>query len=203
MLLTMSTTTSTTSPLLSLLSDWHLVKRSTTPPKRLGMLSLEVLALAAAMLVVPLFMHQAVCALDVLYEHLGRRARSPWEREKWLSVLLGVGGLSVWCLCLARLSWGVVLDREVEGEKTTSTLTTTTTAEVERRVEGPQGMEHHDAARNQGILSRIIIPFFLIVLASHFAYALASRLRCPRPFVTRNEVDMMDVMGQLYGLGVG
>lgn len=207
MLLTMSTTTHpTTHPLVSLLSDWHITKRSTSLPKRLGMLCLEILALAAAMLVVPALMHQAVCALDVAYEQLGRRARSPWEKGKWPGIILSVAGLSMWHLWLGRLSWGVVLEEREEKKKTVKAET------VEGEKETDEKIQYGDASREerkvQGIswgriLSRIVMPVLLLVLGAHFAYALVCRLRSPRPLVTRNEVDMMDVMGQLYGLGVG
>ncbi|KAA8611727.1 hypothetical protein PtrSN002B_006874 [Pyrenophora tritici-repentis] len=199
MLLTMSTTTHPTmSPVLSLLSEWHMTKRSTSLPKRIGMLCLEILALAAAMLLVPTLIHQAVRALDVVYEHLGRRARSPWEYGTWLSIALSVTGLTMWHLCLARLSWGTVLEQErktmTEGEiqkDRNETLDSNSTNSVERKSQNITWGR---------ILSRIVIPALLLVLGTHFAYALVRRVWVPRPLVTRNEVDMMDVMGQLYGL---
>ena len=170
----------------------------------MGMLCLEILALAAAMLLVPTLMHQAVCALDDVYDQLGRRARSPWEKGKWLGVILGVAGLSVWHMWLGRLSWGVVL----EGAKNKTTDV--------GRIKGQRGMnenvEHdgaNDAKSKMGsiswgrVMSRIVIPLLLVILATHFTYALVCKLKDPRPLVTRNEVDMMDVMSQLYGLGVG
>ncbi|CAE7026783.1 hypothetical protein PTNB73_01696 [Pyrenophora teres f. teres] len=201
MLLTVSTTTHPAIyPLLSLLSDWHMTKRSTSLPKRLGMLSLEILALAAAMLLVPTLIHQAVCVLDVVYEHLGRRARSPWETGTWLSITIGIVGLTVWHLLLARLSWGVVLERDKK--------TTTTTTEGERRKarnekfnpDNTNSVEKAETISWGRLLSRIVIPALLLVLGSHFVYALMCRVWVPRPLVTRNEVDMMDAMGQLYGL---
>ena len=157
------------------------------------MLCLEILALAAVMLAVPTLMHQAVCALDVVYEHLGRRARSPWEKGTWLGVTLGVAGLTVWHLWLARLSWGVLLERDGA------------TMEAERqraRNQSPDanGVDKAEPISWGRILSRIVIPALLFVLGAHFVYAIVGRVWVPRPLVTRNEVDMMDVMGQLYGL---
>ncbi|KAI4621860.1 hypothetical protein J4E80_004233 [Alternaria sp. BMP 0032] len=191
MLLTMSTTHPRTNELLSLLSHWHVRKAETTFLKRLSMRGLEVVALAAAMLFVPLTMHRAVQGLDEIYEVLGRRAQSPYATTSWMSIAAAATMLLGWHIWLGRLSYRTIL------EATSIPLeTTSTTEEMEYLKEKKTQEERISWGR---ILSRLVIPCLLLTLGSHFVFEIFTRIKDPRPRITLNTVDMQEAIGQLYG----
>jgi hypothetical protein len=184
----MATTQPRTNDLLSLLTHWHLHKRETTFAKRLGMRSLEVISLAAAMLVVPATIHQGVRSLDEVYELLGRRARSPYTSISWLGIILAVVLMLGWHIWLGRLSYRTLLDKRVQ--YTDHAYTTSKERE--------QGKQEERISWGR-ILGRIFLPLLLLLFGLHFAFQIAQGLVSPRELVVKNTVDMQEAVGQLYG----
>lgn len=181
--------------------DWHVHKRETTFFKRLGMRSLEVVALAAAMLMVPVVMQCAVQGFDEIYEILGRRARSPYAKMSWMNILLCVVLMVGWHFWLGRLTYCTVLEEgkneaeeEKKGEEGKSTETFGLTDGKER--------ESEERRVTWGrVLGRAIIPALLVAFGLQFGYQVLRRLTAdPRPLITKNDVDMQEVMAQLYGI---
>ncbi|KAI4919146.1 hypothetical protein J4E85_009403 [Alternaria conjuncta] len=191
MLLTMSTTHPRTNDFLSLISHWHVHKAETTFLKRLSMRGLEVVALAAAMLFVPVTMHRAVQGLDEIYELLGRRARSPYATTSWMSIAAAATMLLGWHIWLGRLSYRTILEAA-----STPLETSSTTEEKEYLKEKKVQEERISWGR---ILSRLVIPCLLLTLGSHFVFEIFTRIKDPRPRITLNTVDMQEAIGQLYG----
>lgn len=191
MLLTMSTTHPRTNEFLSLLSHWHVRKAETTFLKRLSMRGLEVVALAAAMLFVPLTMHRAVQGLDEIYELLGRRAQSPYATTSWMSIAAAATMLLGWHIWLGRLSYRTIL------EATSIPLETTSTTEEKEYLKEKKAQEERISWGR--ILSRLVIPCLLLTLGSHFVFEIFTRIKDPRPRITLNTVDMQEAIGQLYG----
>ncbi|KAI4663001.1 uncharacterized protein J4E79_004313 [Alternaria viburni] len=191
MLLTMSTTHPRTNEFLSLISHWHVHKAETTFLKRLSMRGLEVVALAAAMLFVPVTMHRAVQGLDEIYELLGRRARSPYATTSWMSIAAAATMLLGWHIWLGRLSYRTILEAA-----STPLETSSTTEEKEYLKEKKVQEERISWGR---ILSRLVIPCLLLTLGSHFVFEIFTRIKDPRPRITLNTVDMQEAIGQLYG----
>jgi len=191
MLLTMSTTHPRTNELLSLLSHWQVRKAETTFLKRLSMRGLEVVALAAAMLFVPLTMHRAVQGLDEIYELLGRRAQSPYATTSWMSIAAAATMLLGWHIWLGRLSYRTIL------EATSIPLETTSTTEEKEYLKEKRAQEERISWGR--ILSRLVIPCLLLTLGSHFVLEIFTRIKDPRPRITLNTVDMQEAIGQLYG----
>ncbi|KAI4699022.1 hypothetical protein J4E81_004913 [Alternaria sp. BMP 2799] len=191
MLLTMSTTHPRANEFLSLLSHWHVRKAETTFLKRLSMRGLEVVALAAAMLFVPLIMHRAVQGLDEIYELLGRRAQSPYATTSWMSIAAAATMLLAWHIWLGRLSYRTIL------EATSIPLGTTSTTEEKEYLKEKTAQEERISWGR--ILSRLVIPCLLLTLGSHFVFEIFTRIKDPRPRITLNTVDMQEAIGQLYG----
>jgi hypothetical protein len=192
MLLTMSTTHPRTTALLSLLSHWHVHKAETTFLRRLSMRGLEVIALAAAMLFVPLFIHRAVQGVDEIYELLGRRGQSPYATVPWTSIVIAAVLLLAWHIWLTRLSYRTVL------EAGSIPLDTTSTTEEQEALQERKMREVHISCGR--ILGRLVVPCLLLTLGSHFMFQIFSRIKDPRPRITPNAVeDMQEAMGQLYG----
>ncbi|KAI4926840.1 uncharacterized protein J4E92_006000 [Alternaria infectoria] len=191
MLLTMSTTHPRTNEFLSLLSHWHVRKAETTFLKRLSMRGLEVVALAAAMLFVPLTMHRAVQGLDEIYELLGRRAQSPYATTSWMSIAAAATMLLGWHIWLGRLSYRTIL------EAASIPLETTSTTEEKEYLKEKKAQEERISWGR--ILSRLVIPSLLLTLGSHFVFEIFTRIKDPRPRITLNTVDMQEAIGQLYG----
>ena len=191
MLLTMSTTHPRTDEFLSLLSHWHVRKAETTFLKRLSMRGLEVVALAAAMLFVPLTMHRAVQGLDEIYELLGRRAQSPYATTSWISIAAAATMLLGWHIWLGRLSYRTIL------EATSIPLETTSTTEEKEFLKEKKAQEERISWGR--ILSRLVIPCLLLTLGSHFVFEIFTRIKDLRPRITLNTVDMQEAIGQLYG----
>jgi hypothetical protein len=192
MLLTMSTTHPRTNELLSLLLHWHVHKAETTFLKRLSMRGLEVVALAAAMLFVPLTMHRAVQGLDEIYELLGRRAQSPYAATPWTSVAIAAVMLLVWHIWLSRLSYQTILEA-------TSIPLDTTSSTVEEKEHLKEKRSQEERISWGRILSRLVIPCLLLTLGSHFLFNIFTRIKHPNPTITPNAVDMQEAIGQLYG----
>ena len=171
---TMSTTT-------SLLSTWHTRKQQSALPARLGMRSLEVISVAAAMLVIPSLIQRLVRSVDDVYELLGRRARSPYVAVSWTSIVVAVVMLLGWHLWLGRLSYRVVLEDSGEEE-----------------IGGGVGK---GARISWGrVLGRVVIPLLLLVAAVHFVYEIVYRAGNPAPFVTGNTVDVDEGRSTIGGL---
>lgn len=197
MLLTMSTTHSRDNDFIG---NWHLHKRKSPFVKRLGMHSLEVIGLAAAMLVVPLTMHRAVQGFDEMYEILGRQAKSPYARFSWINFSFAFMILITWHLWLGRLAYLTVLEggadeKRVEAREGKSTVSSSSTTFESRVNLGGKAISWGR------LLGRIVIPFLLITLGLHFGYQILWRLIADeKPLITRNDVDMQEAMGQLYGL---
>jgi len=191
MLLTMSTTHPRTHDFLSLLSHWHVRKAETTFLKRLSMRGLEVVALAAAMLFVPLTMHRAVQGLDEIYELLGRRAQSPYATTSWMSIAAAATMLLGWHIWLGRLSYRTIL------EATSIPLETTSTTDEKEYLKEKKTQEERISWGR--IISRLVIPCLFLTLGSHFVFEIFTRIKDPRPRITLNTVDMQEAIGQLYG----
>lgn len=191
MLLTMSTTHPRTNELLSILSDWHVHKAETTFLKRLSMCGLEVIALAAAMLFVPLTMHCGVQGLDEIYELLDRRAQSPYVTISWMSIVVAAVILLGWHIWLGRLSYRTDL------EAASIPLDTASTTEEKEHLKEKRVQEKRISWGR--ILSRLVIPCLLLTLGSHFLFEISTRFKDPRPQITPNTVDMQEAIGQVYG----
>jgi hypothetical protein len=124
---------------------------------------LEIIALAAAMFIVPTLIHQGVKSLDDVYELLGRRARSPYEPAiPWTSVVVAISILVVWHVWLGRMSYKTVVEGKRDG-----------------------GMDGISWGR---VLGRIVIPFLLVVFGVQFAHQLFVRVTSPAPLVKGNVV---------------
>jgi NADH:ubiquinone oxidoreductase subunit 5 (subunit L)/multisubunit Na+/H+ antiporter MnhA subunit len=192
MLLTMSTTHPRTNGFLNLLSYWHVHKAESTFFKRLSMRCLEVVALAVAMLFVPLTMHRAVRGLDEVYELLDRRAQSPYAIVSWTSIVTAAVMLLGWHIWLGRLSYRTVL------EAASTSMNDVTIKPAER--EALEERKSQEARISWGrILSRLVVPCLLLTLGSHFVFQIFTRIKDPRPRIIPNTVDMQEAMGQLYG----
>ncbi|USP75635.1 hypothetical protein yc1106_02909 [Curvularia clavata] len=196
MLLTMSTTHSRETDFIR---NWHLYKRKSTFFKRLGMHSLEVAAITAAMLMIPLTIHRAVQGFDEMYEILGRRAESPYAQFSWMNASFAFIVLLGWHLWLGRLAYLTVLEGGVdeekdEGREGKSTLSSSSTDQ--------SGVKTGKEVVSWGrLLGRIVIPLLLVTLGLHFAYQICGQfIGDEKPLITKNDVDMQEAMGQLYGL---
>jgi hypothetical protein len=190
MLLTISTTHPRKNHLLLLLTNWHVYKRETTFLKRLGMRSLELVAFAAAMLIVPATIHQGVRSLDELYELLERRARSPYIRVSWIGVVVAVVLMLGWHVWLGRLGYRTILEstfEKLEGQQST----VSNEAERARRRE--------EAVSWGRVLGRIVVPFLLLLHGLQFAWKIGQGLVTPKSLVVGNTVNMQEAVGQLYG----
>ncbi|KAH9871001.1 hypothetical protein J1614_006575 [Plenodomus biglobosus] len=171
--LTAATSDSPMTALLALQTHWHTTKRSSPPLKRLGMRSVEVVALAAAMLVVPWMVHSIMLCFSEMYEFLGRRATSPYSTNSWASVLIALVLMIGWVGVLGRLCYSV--DLEEKGKTT-------------QRSTGVVGEKEQRGVSWGRILGRIVIPLLLIVLTGHFALEFARRVSNPMPIITANIV---------------
>lgn len=148
----------------SLSTTWQHHKKTAAFPQRLGMRVLEVVALAAAMFIVPTFIHRVVQSFDDVYELLGRRARSPYSPAiPWTSVIISFVLLAGWHFWLGRLSYKTIIEsNEDAGSK--------------RRVSWGR------------VLGRIVMPLFLLSFGLQFAYLLFERITKPAPIVIGNVV---------------
>ncbi|EMD62330.1 hypothetical protein COCSADRAFT_172804 [Bipolaris sorokiniana ND90Pr] len=199
MLLTIKTTHPRANDLMSLLWNWHLHKRETTLFRRLGMHSLEIAGLSTAMLIIPLIMHRVVQGFDEMYDILGRRAKSPYAQLSWVNIAFAFVMLVGWHLWLGRLTYLTVLESDVDEEKDDGRKDEITalssSAERSKNGSGKGGISW------SRILGRILIPLLLVTLGLHFGYQVCRQLIADtRPLITRNDVDMQEAMGQLYGL---
>lgn len=158
------------SSLLVFQSHWHTTKGSSPLLKRLAMRSLEVIALAAAMLVIPFTIHSGMLCFDAFHEFLGRRARSPYSATSWGSVVGAVVMMAGWTLGLGRLGY------LVDGGAMVGT-------KVQRHISWGR------------ILGRIVIPLLLVALTGNLALEFWRRVAKPMPFVTANIVGRPDVEG--------
>ncbi|KAF1832279.1 hypothetical protein BDW02DRAFT_503371 [Decorospora gaudefroyi] len=171
----MSTTSPHPNPRTSLLTTWRTHKRESNPIKHLAMLTLEVIALSTTMLLLPALLHAGVQTLDQLYELLSRRAQSPYLHTSSSSILLATLILCAWHVWIGRLAFLTVL----EG-----------------------GSRYGSAAVSWGrVLGRVVVPLLLVGLGGLFVGRVVDCVVNGRVRVTPNEVDMGEVMGQLYGLG--
>jgi hypothetical protein len=196
MLLTMSTTHSRENDIIR---NWHLHKRKSTFIKRLGMRSLEVIGIAASMLIIPLTMHRTVQGFDEMYEILGRRAESPYAQFSWMNISLAFLVLIGWHFWLGRLAYLTVLEggaNEEEEERRESKSADSSTST------NKSGVDSGETAISWGrLLGRIVIPLLLVTLGLHFGYQICQGLIADqKPLITRNDVDMEEAMAQLYGL---
>ncbi|KAI4958375.1 hypothetical protein J4E86_003975 [Alternaria arbusti] len=155
------------------------------------MRGLEVVALAAAMLFVPLTMHRAVQGLDEIYELLGRRAQSPYATTSWMSIAAAATMLLGWHIWLGRLSYRTIL------EAGSIPLETTSTTEEKEYLKEKKVQEERILWGR--IFSRLVIPCLLLTLGSHFVFEIFTRIKDPRPRITLNTVDMQEATGQLIG----
>jgi hypothetical protein len=134
------------------LSSYQHHKSTANLPLHLAMRLLQVLALAAAMFIVPTLMHRIVQSLDDVYELLGRRARSPYEPAiPYTSVFIATVLLLGWHVWLGRLSYKTVV--EGSGEK--------------GRVSWGR------------VLGRIVVPFLLLSLGLQFVWELSAGVSDP------------------------
>lgn len=162
----MSSASCSTSSLLPLPETWHLNKLSAPLPKRLAMSLFELILVAAAMFIVPTILHKGVQSFDDLNELLGRRAGSPYSSGLWSSVVIAVGLLVVWHVCLGRLSYKMVFEDRT-GRK-------------------------DEKAASRGfswglVLGRIIIPLLILVLGVHFGFQVLSALAFSRPLIVPSQ----------------
>src|SRR3954462_2044731 len=82
------------------------ITQSTPSLPRILTLPLKLLALTAAMYILPTLMHTITQSLSELYDLLGRRARSPYELDvPWVSVAVAGVVLVAWHVWLGRLSY--------------------------------------------------------------------------------------------------
>lgn len=140
------------------------------------MRGIEMLGLTAAMFLLPFAMHSVVQCFDGMHRLLGRQARSPFAgTHGLLGLIVGAALVGAWHVWLARLSYCVVLDGDGGGDQ--------------------DGREHGrpETQISWGrILSRIIVPLFLLGFAVQFVYAVAARVVAPAPFITANTVTLDD-----------
>jgi hypothetical protein len=148
----------------SLSTSWQHYRNTAAISQRLGMRVLEVIALAAAMFIIPMFIHQVVRSFDDVYELLGRRARSPYSPAiPWRSVFVASVLLAGWHLWLGRLSYKTIV--ESNGD-----------AGGKKRVSWGR------------VLGRIVLPLLLLSFGLQFAYLLSDRVTRPAPIITANLV---------------
>lgn len=152
------------STLDSLSTTWQNHRNTAALPQRLGMRILEIVALAAAMFIVPMSIHRVVQSLDDVYELLGRRARSPYSPSvPWTSVIIAVVLLAGWHLWLGRLSYKTI-------------------------IESSENSRSKSKVSRGRVLGRIVIPLLLLAFGVQFAYQLFERVTKPLPLVTGNIV---------------
>ncbi|EOA86234.1 uncharacterized protein SETTUDRAFT_169334 [Exserohilum turcica Et28A] len=158
--------------------------------------SLEVVGLAAAMLVIPLTMHRAVQGFDDMYEMVGRRSKSPYARMSWVNIMFAAIIMVGWHLWLGRLTYLTVLEGG-EDDQEHSDADADASSSTDRR---SANLETRAISWGR-LLGRLFIPLLLGALGLHFGYRLLLRATVdPRPLITRNDVDMQEAMAQLYGL---
>jgi len=152
---------------------WNTAKRSSPLLKRLVMRCLEVIALAAVMLVIPFAIHGAMLCFDDFDDFLGRRARSPYSQISWISVVGAMTMVAAWTLVLGRL--GYLVDVEV-GEERVQCTGGASGRKTQRRVSWGR------------VLGRISIPLILVTLTGHLALDFLRRVAEPMPYITANVV---------------
>ncbi|KAF1850797.1 uncharacterized protein K460DRAFT_400835 [Cucurbitaria berberidis CBS 394.84] len=187
----MSTTYSSQTDPQSLLSTWHIHKQEANAGKRLGMRSLELLAVTGAMFVVPSVIQRLVHSLDDVYELLGRRARSPYATISWTGVIVALLLLLAWHVWLGRLSYRVVLEdgpARRAGERSSAR---------DERVEQNTASGRVKWGR---VLGRVVIPLLLVVFAVHFVYQLLHIVTKPAPLITANTGGIDEVRNPINGL---
>jgi hypothetical protein len=142
---------------------------------------LEVVALAAAMFIVPASIHYVVQSIDETYEILGRRARSPYAPPtSVVSIAIANVLLVAWHVCLGRLSYSAIMEESDEGD-------------IKKEETKPRRVYWGR------VLGRIVVPMLLLSLGVHFVYQLAQRLSTPAPFITPNVIDAKEVERELAG----
>lgn len=179
----MTTTSSSSANIDSLYSRWHINKREANFIKRSGMRILEVVVVAAAMLLIPTVIQQFVHSVDEVYELLGRTAQSPYTAISWPSIFVAVLLLLSWHAFLGRLSYSVILEEE-------STKESENNGKLDEDGQGK-------ASKKRGIswgrvLGRVVIPLFLLSFAAQFAYQLQRSFASPKPLVTPNTVNIKE-----------
>jgi hypothetical protein len=143
---------------------WQNHRTNATLPQRFGMRVLEVIALAAAMFIVPTSIHRVVQSFDKVHELLGRRARSPYSPAiPWTSVIISTVLLTGWHLWLGRLSYKTIVESNADT--------------------GSKGR-----ASWGRVLGRIIMPLLLLSFGLQFAYLLLEKVTKPVPIVTGNVI---------------
>lgn len=126
---------------------------------RLSMRLLELLALSAAMFLLPFAIHSTVQCFDHLHEFMSRRAQSPYASVSWGSIGFALLVLVGWHVALGRVGYWVVPD--ATGGKGTGTGGVTWGR----------------------VLGRIVIPLGLGVLGVQFLVQVWGRRESPMPFV--------------------
>jgi hypothetical protein len=168
----------------SLISNWDTRRHNANSIARLGMRILEVIALAAAMFIVPGLIHYGVQCIDEIYEVLGRRARSPYAPSIPIISFAIAGVLLVaWHIWLGRLSYSAIMEQGAGQTKQKGAQTTEKTSE--KRVSWGR------------ILGRIVIPLVLLSLAMNFSSQLIQRLANPNPWITPNVNDAVEVQREI------
>lgn len=144
---------------------------------------LEVIAVTAAMFLIPTIIQQLVHSMDEVYELLGRTARSPYTSISWPSIVVAAVLLLGWHLWLGRLSYSVILEEE-----------SPVRCEDKGKSDGDEQTKKLKKARISWgrVLGRIVIPFFLLAFAAQFAYQLQRSLASPKPLITANTVDVKE-----------
>ncbi|KAF1945184.1 hypothetical protein EJ02DRAFT_339087 [Clathrospora elynae] len=179
------------SQILDTLSRWHSTKREANLIKRLGMRTLEIIAIALAMLVLPATIHRIIQSLDGAYDILGRTARSPHTTVPWISIVIAAVVLLGWHVWLVRLSYMTIVEDTAGPKEDSGTYQTDGSEDMRRKPE--------EGVSWGRVLGRIVIPSLLLVLGVQFTYQLLHRTVHPKELVTSNMVDMQEAVGQLYG----
>ncbi|KAF1974932.1 hypothetical protein BU23DRAFT_423678, partial [Bimuria novae-zelandiae CBS 107.79] len=113
--------------------------------------ALQLCALSLALYIVPAAIQHVVISLSAFYELLGRRARTPFDEVGFARVALGAAVLVVWHAVLITVSYSSA------------------------RANG--GHAKHEVWSR--VLSRVLVPAYLVGALGAFGYALVSRIAGP------------------------
>ncbi|XPS78503.1 hypothetical protein M3J09_010514 [Ascochyta lentis] len=157
-----------------------LLRYVTNTMKKISILLLKIVVMAAAIFFVPRTIHIVVQCFDDLYEMLGRRAKSPFETEMlWGSgALIAMAVLVVLHARLYRLSYNVILDEDMDEDRRRERLHGRPTWK-ERKVTWER------------TLARIIIPGLLIGFLMVLGWKIVWTDDV-RELITANTVDLED-----------
>jgi len=135
--------------------------RLTVPNTVLGLLfnTVKLLVQACAFFLVSKSIHSLVHSLDAVYDTVGRRSRTKFERVEWGRLVLGVTLLVGWHVLLVKLS---ILSSDFSVGKEV--------LDEEERVGKSTKLSWGR------LLGRVVIPAVLILAGAGFAVRLACRL---------------------------